>query len=279
MLTWIILIVLAIALAVLAAMHVSYRAAMAAAERALADLEQRSTPANRQFDPAMLGGLPEVAQRYFAHAMAPGTPLATSVRLEMDGVFLLGTPARHQTFSMRARQVLAPPSEFVWIARMASGFMRIAGSDALVRGRGWTRFWLNGLVPVANQQTSPDLVRSALSRSAMEAIWVPATLLPDHGVTWQQTGPDSARLTFATGIEPVDLTLDASGQVVEIVTMRWSNENPERVFRLQPFGGRIEAEATFGGFTVPSTVAMGNHFGTPDYLPFFQGTIRSAMYR
>ena len=41
----------------------------------------------------MLAHLPEVAQRYFARAIAPGTPLFRTVRLEMQGSFILnGTP-------------------------------------------------------------------------------------------------------------------------------------------------------------------------------------------
>lgn len=226
----------------------------------------------------MVSGLPEIAQRYFAHAIAPGTPLRTTVRLEMDGTFLLGDTAKFQTYAMTARQILAPPAEFVWIPEMQSGVMHISGSDALVRAEGWTRFWINGLVPVVNLRTSSDLNRSALARSAMEAVWAPASLLPGNGVTWQQTGPNTARLIFATGIEPVEMTLGPDGRVLEVVTMRWSDANPDRTFRLQPFGGTMEAEAMFGGFTIPSLIKIGNHFGTDDYLPFFQAEITAAEY-
>ncbi len=179
---------------------------------------------------------------------------------------------------MTARQILAPPSEFVWLPSMRSGIMHISGSDALVQGAGWTRFWINGLLPVVNQQASPNLNRSAFTRSAMEAIWAPASLLPVNGVTWEQTGPNKARLNFTTGIEPVDMTLDPDGRVLEVMTMRWSDANPDKAFRLQPFGGSMEAETSFQGFTIPSLVKVGNHFGTDDYLPFFQAQITKAEY-
>jgi len=42
---------------------------------------------------------------------------------------------------------------------------------------------------------------------------------------------------------------------------------------MQPFAGTMLVERTFGGFTVPSKVSIGNHFGTPDFLPFFQAEI------
>jgi hypothetical protein len=275
---WLVLGSLVVVVGVAAVAYGLYRAAAADADRAMAAVAARAQPAVGLFDPAMLAGLPEIARRYFLHAIAPGTPLSKAVRLRMDGAFLLGDKNGFQTYSMRARQVLAPPSEFVWIPEMKSGVMQIDGSDALVQGAAWTRFWINGLVPVVNLQTSSNLVRSALTRSAMEAVWAPASLLPANGVTWAQTGPNSARLWFTTGIEPVDLTLDQDGRVLEIVTLRWSDVNPQKAFRLQPFGGTVEAEATFAGFTIPSRISVGNHYGTGDYLPFFQARITAAEY-
>jgi hypothetical protein len=233
------------------------------------------------FAPEMVAHLPEVARRYFAHAIAQGTPLRTTVELEMHGAFLLGDKASYQSYAMEARQILRPPLEFVWVPRMRSGIVRISGSDALVGGRAWTRFWLNGLAPVANATTSPDLVRSAQFRSAMEGIWVPASLLPENGVDWEQIRSDRARVHIRR-MQPavvLELTFDQSGRVREVVGQRWSNANPERVFRLQPFGGTMHGEATFGGYTIPSRLSVGNHFGTDEYLPFFQVEITHANYR
>jgi hypothetical protein len=232
------------------------------------------------YSPAMVAGLPEIAQRYFNHAIAPGTPLTNVVELDMTGTFLLGDKDDFQTYAMEARQILHPPSEFVWMPRMRSGAMRISGSDALVAGSAWTRFRLFGLVPVANARSSPDLVRSATFRSTMEGIWVPASLLPRHGVVWKQAGPNKAqvRVRSVTPEIVLEMTLAPSGAVREIVGQRWSNANPQGAFRLQPFGGTVEAERTFAGYTIPSRIKVGNHYGTADYLPFFQAEIRSARF-
>jgi hypothetical protein len=67
--------------------------------------------------------------------------------------------------------------------------------------------------------------------------------------------------------------------VKEIVGQRWSNANPEKRFRLQPFGGTMEAEQRSGATPFPARLKVGNHFGTDDYLPFFQAEIVSARYR
>lgn len=256
----------------------SYQQGGREAEVAWNDVAARASPSLVTFEPAMVSDLPEIARRDFNHTISVGTPLHTTVRIEMEGAFLLGDRASFQAYAMIARQILSPPSEFVWVPVMRSGAMRISGSDALVHGVGWTRFWINGLVPVVNLQDSPDLNRSAQARAAMESVWAPASLLPAHGVAWEQTRPNTARLTFGTGVEPVDLTLAADGRVREVVTMRWSDVNADRTFRLQPFGGTMDAEQTFGGYTIPSKLKVGNLYGSANYLPFFQARITAADF-
>lgn len=256
----------------------SYRQAQSEAEGAMAAIAGRAQSEGGTFDPATIAELPEVARRYFTHAIAPGARLSTTVELQMRGTFLLGDAENFQTYTMSARQVLAPPTEFVWLPSMQSGILNISGSDGLFQGSGWTRFWINWLVPVVNEGGSDDHTRSALTRAAIEAIWAPASLLPSNGVTWEQIGPNTARVTFPTAIEPIEMTLGPDGQVTEVTTMRWSNVNPESTFRLQPFGGTIEEEATFQGFTIPSVIRVGNHFGKKDYLPFFQAEITAADF-
>jgi hypothetical protein len=253
---------------------------MADAEDAWAHITSGATHNEDTYSPAMVADLPEIAQRYFNHAIAPGTPLKSTVELDMAGTFLLGEKDSYHTYTMEARQILHPPSEFVWIPRLRSGAMRISGSDALVSGEAWTRFWLLGLVPVANALSSPDHVRSATFRSTMEGVWAPASLLPQNGVVWEQTGPNEARVRVrrVTPEIVLDVILAPSGAVREITGKRWSNANRAKVFRLQPFGGTVEAEGTFEGYTIPITLRVGNHYGTDDYLPFFQADIRRAHY-
>lgn len=236
------------------------------------------------FDERLIAGLPEVVQRYFRHAIAPRTPLVSTVELQMRGTFLLGdTAATARSFKMTAEQTLAPTrSSFLWQPRMRRGGMAITGSDGLHAGIAWTRFWVAGLVPVANELSAePDLVRSAAFRAAAEAIWVPSALLPQAGAVWREVGPNQAEVTLPTIAGPITnrLSFDQNGGVREMVGQRWSNANPEKRFQLQPFGGTVKAEHRFGGFTVPSRVSIGNHYGTPDYLPFFQAEITSARYR
>lgn len=261
--------------------HGGYRSGMAEAQDAYARLAERPDPPTRRFDPAQVSELPEIGQRYFRHAVAPGTPLFSGVELEMEGTFLLGDKDKFQAYEMRARQVLRPPVQFVWIPRLRSGPLTITGSDGLVGGAAWTRFWILKLIPVASVRSSPDVVRSAEFRGAVEgALWLPTTMLPENGARWEQIGPNEARVTLS-GFSPaiiLHLTLSEDGAVREVVGQRWSNANPEQLFRLQPFGGTISAEASFQGLTIPTGISVGNHYGTAAYLPFFQARVTRAKY-
>lgn len=249
--------------------------------RVWSGLEAGRDPAPALFDPAEVADLPEVARRYFTRAIAPGTPLHRLVTLEMEGTFLLnGTP-----LPMRARQILSPPAGgFVWQARIGRGLMAFAGSDGYLEapggGESWTKFWLHGLVPLARAGGTADHARAAATRAMLESVWSPAALLPRFGAEWRQTGPNSAEIHFATApdLPPMHLRLDAAGDPVEVWALRWSDANPDRTWRLQPFGGRLLAHEDHQGFRIPVAVDLGNHWGTPDYAPFFSATVTRAAW-
>lgn len=224
------------------------------------------------YDPEMVAMLPPVARRYFARAIAPGTPLVQRVRISMEGEFLM----QGRSFAMWAEQIIAPPHGFVWKARMGGGLVRFSGSDGwLAEGESWTRFRLWGLVPLVRAGQDEDHARASITRMLSEIVWTPAALLPQAGAVWRETGPDQAEVRFPAfpEVAPITLRLDADGHVIAVSTMRWSDANPAGVYQLQPFGGRMTAQETQDGFTVPVEVEVGNFFGTPDYVPFFRARV------
>ncbi len=240
-------------------------------------LRATAEPTPPAYDPAMVANLPPVAQRYFARAIEPGAILRRRVELRMEGSFLM----QGRSYPMRTHQLLAPPEGFVWKAQMGSGLMRFAGSDAYrARVTSWTRFWLLRMIPLARVGDNDDHARASAARMLAEAIWVPASLLPQHGAVWRDAGPNRAEVSFPAipGVEPIFLTLDADGNVVEVVTQRWSDANPKAQYVLQPFGGRMLAHAQYQGFTVPTAVEVGNHYGTAGYVPFFRATMKELAF-
>ena len=60
--------------------------------------------------------------------------------------------------------------------------------------------------------------------------------------------------------------------------LRWSDANPERQYRLHPFGGRMLEMGRQGGFVIRVQVELGNMYGTPEYASFFVATVARAEF-
>lgn len=277
---WIVL-----ALVLMAGMLVGLRSWALADGRAATEVWRRlirTAPADPAcFDPSAIADLPEPARRFLGATMRPGTPLRTVAEITMHGELGLGTKADPAYRSMRACQILAAPEGFIWQVATGPWPLGLAGSDGAIAGRSWTRFRMAGLVPVARVGDDPDHLRSSFGRYISDAIiWTPAALMPSSTVRWEGIGPDSARVTVTHGdlVQAIDLTLDSSGRPVRMTFERWSDANADKVYRLQPFGGELSAFREFEGFTVPTRVEAGNHFGTDAYFPFFKATVDGVRY-
>lgn len=254
-------------------------------ERALHEVWQRLERADAdlpaEFDPALVDGLPSPARRFFRHAILPGTPIRTVADISMRGEMGLGNKVEPNYVPMRARQILAPPFGFVWRVEAGEGAMRMSGSDGSDASTSWSRFWLLGALPVVRAGGGPDHRRAAFGRLIGEAVfWAPAALLPREGVVWSTVDENTARVTveFAGLTQTVDVTVTDDGQPTMIVFPRWTDANPEKVFRLQPFGGYLYDFRDFDGYRLPTRVEAGNLFGTADYFPFFKAVVDEIRY-
>ena len=229
------------------------------------------------FTADMIAHLPEPARRYFLYTIKPGTPLSSVASITMVGRFGMGNRDKPNYLDFTATQVLAMPAGFVWKMRARRGLMRLSGSDS----QGWTRFWLMGLLPIARLGGNPDHTRSAFGRYVAEAVfWTPAAVLPCPGIVWEGLESDRARVTVKyRGLsQSVDLTVGADGQPTQVCFERWSNANPEKQHRLQPFGGYLSEFRYFGGFRLPTHVEAGNHFATDQYFPFFVADVTAVEF-
>lgn len=229
-----------------------------------------------RFDPVLVAGLPEPARRYFSYAIQPGARLGTVVEISMAGELSLGSKASPGYRPMRAHQLLAAPHGLVWQVSVGSGLLRVAGADAMIGNRSWTRFWALGVVPVVRAGGDADHLRSSAGRVVAEsAFWSPASLLPAPGVSWSAVDADTARATVTLGDRnhPVDIHVNADGRPLWVSIERWSNANPEGVFRLQPFGGELSDFRLVAGFRLPFRVDGGNFFGTSDYFAFYRARV------
>lgn len=229
------------------------------------------------FAEALIANLPAPVQRYFRHAIAPGTHLAAAVQLAMAGEIKLG--ANWNPFT--ARQMLTPARGFVWRARahMGRGPLFIKGVDYYAQGTGRVRFALLGLLPVV-QSAGSEVSKSALGRLLGESVWVPSALLPQRGVRWEASDDDHIKATLTVDGETTTLTftLAADGRVREVIFPRWNSD--ERTY--VPFGMGVEQERTFDGYTIPTRIHAGWWYGTQRYEPegtFFRSTIAEARFQ
>lgn len=152
-------------------------------EPSLDDLWNSAGPATRAFEPDSISGLPDPARRYLQHAIAPGTPLASAVRLRMHGEIKLG-----KWLAFTAEEVIHWGQGFLWKASVRQNGIPIWGFDRLVAGQGAMRWKLLGLIPVMTA-SGPDVTRSSAGRMMAESMWLPSVLVREEAV-W--TGSKSA---------------------------------------------------------------------------------------
>lgn len=247
--------------------------------RSLADLAE-SSPA--LFRPEMVDNLPDPVRRYFLFSIMPGTPLRTAAEIEMTGEIGLGSKENPNYRPMQAQQIISPPHGLVWKVNAGSGLMKMTGSDGYINGKSWVRFWILHTIPVVHAGGSHDYDRSSFGRVVAEAaFWSPASLLPQQGVIWQAVAKNKAKVTVEhNGIrQELVITVAENGAPVSVVIPRWSNANPEKVWRVQPFGGTLSEFKTFDGFNLATRVDGGNYFGTDDYFPFYRAKVKDIRFK
>lgn len=233
-------------------------------------------PATEKFTTEMIADLPEPVQRYFLHAIQPGTPLASSVQIKMQGSFKM----EQGWMPMQANEILSTEG-FLWRATIGKNPVQFFVCDRYGNRSGQVYVTLWGAIPIVNQQ-NPDVTRASIGRLAIELIWLPALLLPRRGVQWKAIDENAIAASFKIDEEPITLTLviDGDGRLLQVMMPRWGEDKLETgKFAYLPYGAAFSAEATFGGYTVPSQIGVGWWFGTERYEETFRGTVSGADYR
>lgn len=232
-----------------------------------------STPVShtRRFDPHSLADLDEPVRRYFTHALLPGAPLARGMRLWMAG-------------RIKVRRWLAfralwegDGRSLTWKAAAGPGgrgLLRVV--DRFADGAGSMDVRLLGRIPLVHA-TGEDIDRSAAGRTAVEATWAPAGLLPERGVSWRAEADDLIVATWELPPErpEVRIRIAADGAMRSSCVMRWDSGDHGRRGYI-PCGGDAHAERRFGDIVIPSRLTAGWWYGTPRYEPFFDVEIHAA---
>lgn len=242
----------------------------------LDELWKSAPAADQAFQPDQLTDLPDPARRYLEHAIAPGTKLASAVRLRMHGEIKL---KNWQTF--KAEQVICWKRGMIWQAIAWMNGLPIRGWDRLVDGKGAMQWKLLGLFPVLTA-TGSDITRSGIGRMQGECVWLPSVFC-DRAVKW--TASDNfhahAHLTLLDETTELIFMVSETGQLEQLSLKRWGNpEGAEHHY--VDFGGYLEEEGTFSGYTIPTQLRVGWYFGSERFESegeFFRATIDEAIYR
>ncbi len=234
--------------------------------------------APEMFSPDLVAGLPEPARRHLLHAIAPGTPLAPAVRLQMDGT-MTPTPGSARV-CLTAEETLAPQRGFVWTASARMFGLPVRVRDHYFSSDGGVHVTILGLIPMPFSADAKDVTRSSRGRLIGEAVWCPTALVgPD--VAWEAVDADRARFTLAVDGEAVSVTVRVGpeGALREVTLDRWGDAGVPSP-RLLPYGFAVEKEATFGGVTIPTRLCGGWWYGTSRFDPDAAATfiVRSAVF-
>lgn len=244
---------------------------------ALNHLWESATSNSQVFDPDRLTHLPDPVQRYLNHSIAPGTPLATAVRLQMHGQIKLNTWCPFQ-----AEQVIAWNQGMIWSATAwMRGLLPIRGADSLINGCGRLEWKLLGLIPVMRAD-GEDITRSIIGRMQGESIWLPSVLANgDRPWTVLNDSEIETPIHLLGETTRLRLRLGGQGQVESIRFQRWGNLD-ETTYGDRLFSGVMNAETEISGYRIPSQFSVGWGQVESDNLDetaFFRATLDRITYR
>lgn len=231
----------------------------------------RSSTRPDLFTADLISGLPEPAQRWLLHAIAPDAPLFEAVRLTSRGrIDLRGWRP------FRATQVLSRRG-FVWSATAVVAGVPVTGYDLYRSGRGEMRWRLLALAPVMTA-SGTDVTRSAAGRWAAEIV----SLLPTvfRSATWTSgADPDTAVASWPDGDRNHDiaLTIGSTGQLRQVALERWGNPDGT-AYRPCRFVVTAKEERTFGPLTMMSAFSAAWQSGD-QRNDFFEAEITEASFR
>jgi hypothetical protein len=234
------------------------------------------------FSPAQLEGLPTPVARYFLFALQPGQPLVRAARVEHAGTFAT-EPDQWEPFTSVQHFRVRPPA-FVWDAAIRMGrippMLGVRVRDSYLDGEGAMYGAVAALVPVADQQGTPEIASGSLARFLAESVWFPTALLPGRagaGVTWSPVDDSTAKATLVDGARSVsaDFHFSRRGEIVRVSGERFRDVAGKGV--MTPWTARLREYSRRNGMMVPA-------FGEVAWLtaegrrPYWRGNIARVAY-
>jgi hypothetical protein len=155
--------------------------------------------------------------------------------------------------------------------------MNVRVRDSYIGGSAGMRGAVAGLVPVVDQQGTPDLAAGALHRYLAEAVWLPTALLPSQHVVWEAVDDSTALVTLSDSGITVTWTVhfSAAGEIVRVEGERLRDVDGVGV--PTPFVGHHRSYAEVEGMRIPMEGEVA--WILPEgQLTYWRGRIAKAEY-
>jgi len=222
------------------------------------------------FQPSMVERVPEPARRYLAHALEPGTPLASRVELRGEGDIRIGAELK----PFHSLELFAPPRGFVWQADFRSPLVMV---DHYLEDEGELSALALWALPRMRAR-GPDVTRSVRHRLAAGYAWIPDALLPQNGVSWERLDDRRAVAKILIDAEPVDLTMTIAedGRLEQIELRRWTDRTGSGAWAFGTWVVKILDQGAFHGRIIPTRLSAGFDRDPGESLRM---TIAKALFR
>ncbi len=143
------------------------------------------------------GSVPPVIVRWLERAGVTGKEMPGEVALSQEGEMRIRPEGPWMDVTACQYFTIRKPG-FIWKANVrGSPLIRFSGRDRYADGRGDMLIRLYSLITVADA-SGPETDQGTLVRYLSEIIWFPHAALQDY-ISWEQTGPLSARATMSHG--------------------------------------------------------------------------------
>ncbi|WP_372910341.1 DUF6544 family protein [Salinigranum sp.] len=223
--------------------------------------------------------LPDPVRRYLTTVLSDDARRTRSVRVEQEGTLRVGgRESPWRPFGATHHAAVEPPG-FVWDATVTLPLrVPVRVRDAFVEDEGSSRVTLFGAWPLGGATGRPELNEAALQRYLAEAVWYPAALLPENGVSWEGVDDLTARATLRCGETTASLTFhfaeeemrnhaerDGRGTVVERVHTERRYRAVDGGFEATPWTGLWREYEERAGAYVPTTGEVVWHLPEGDF--------------
>ncbi|MCD4812279.1 hypothetical protein K8S19_01085 [bacterium] len=208
------------------------------------------------FSEQLIQELPEAVRKYFLHAIAPGTRLAASAELQVEG--RLAMAAGKKTMPMNAEEILTGRA-FVWQGHAGQGLWHRQGNELYIAGTSRKLWWRLFAMP-AGVKHGADHARFAVARAALGRLWLPSTLLPMYGVKWSVIQADLLLAVFRIDdyLFELEIKISETGAVLSAQLQRWGSLSSKLPPAEHPYGILgVTAEKEFSGYTIPAKMEIG----------------------